>query len=59
MTFEKAGAAKDIGFAGLFAPINSVLGLLASAPTNVETCGIEMESYLPQAGFQKAKFVFS
>jgi hypothetical protein len=24
MTLDKAGAAKDIGFAGLFAPINNV-----------------------------------
>jgi hypothetical protein len=32
MTFNKTGAAKDIGFAGLFAPLNSILGLLASTP---------------------------
>jgi hypothetical protein len=56
MTFNKTGAAKDIGFAGLFAPLNSILGLLALTPANVSAApnGLWL-----QAGFQKAKFVFS
>ena len=48
MTLDKAGAAKDIGFAGVFAPINNVS----------EKCGGSAFA-LVASRFQKAKFVFS